>query len=187
METILVADIMTRNPLTVPSNTSLLKCAKIMVKKKTGSLLLVEGKKLVGIISRKDILWALVKKSKKDLSEIMAIDISPRKIATIKPTRTLDYAIKKIKKVKFARLPVIHHGELVGLITAKDIFNYNPNLFPEMRDYNQIREWDKKMKRIQKARQRRFSEGEGICEECGNIDFLYHFNGLLVCDSCRNS
>jgi CBS domain-containing protein len=187
MEMILVADIMTRNPLTISPNTTLLKCAKIMVKKNTGSLLLVENKKLVGIISRKDILWALVKKSKKDLSEIMAIDISPRKIATIKPTRSLDFAIKKIKKVKLARLPVIHKGELVGLITAKDIFHYNPALFPEMREYNQIREWEHKMKRVQRAKQRRFSEGEGICEECGNLDFLFHFNGMLICESCRNS
>ena len=114
MSRIIVADIMTRNPLSVPPETDLLKCAKTMVKKKTGSLLLIRKKRLFGIISRRDILWALIKKSRKDLSNIKAIDISPRKIATIKPTRTVDYAIKKIKKVKFRRLPVIHRGELVG-------------------------------------------------------------------------
>ncbi len=187
MKNILVADIMTRNPFTIPPETNLLKCAKIMIKKQTGSLLLVEGKKLVGIISRKDILWALVKRPKEELSKIKAIDISPRKIATISPLKNLEYAIKKIKKVKFARLPVIHQGELVGLITLKDIFNFNPALFPEMREYNQIREWDEKIKRLKKAKQRRISEGEGICEECGNFDYLFHFNGMLVCSSCMNS
>lgn len=67
MEHIFVSDVMTRDPITAKSDTNLLECAKRMVRKRVGSLLLVEKKKLVGIISEKDILWALVKKSKEDL------------------------------------------------------------------------------------------------------------------------
>ena len=26
-----------------------------------------------------------------------------------------------------------------------------------------------------------------VCEECGNQDILYRFNGMLVCDSCKSS
>ena len=78
-----------------------MECAKQMVKKKVGSLLLVDKKKLVGFISQMDILWALVKKSKDDLTQIKAIDISPRKIATMKPTSTIKEAIGKMKKFKF--------------------------------------------------------------------------------------
>jgi len=183
MKNVLVSDIMTRNPISISPETTLINCAKIMVQKRTGSLLLVESKKLLGIISRKDILWALVKKA--NLSTTRAIDISPRKIATIKPTRTLDYAIKKIKMLKFARLPVIHHGELVGLITLKDIFHYNPALYPEMAEYNQIREWDEKVARLEKARGREIMEG--VCAECGNRDVLVDFNGVLVCEFCADS
>ena len=89
MYKILVSDIMTRKPLVISPNANLLECAKKMVKKKTGSLLLVEKKKLIGLISTQDILWALVKKSQKDLSSIQAKDISPKKIAVIKPSATL--------------------------------------------------------------------------------------------------
>lgn len=183
MKTVLVADIMTRNPYAIKPETDLLTCAKTMIKKRVGTLLLVEKKKLWGIISEKDILWALIKKSRKHLSKIRAIDISPRKIATISPLKTLDYAIKKIKKVKKSMLPVLHHGELVGLITLKDIFKYNPNLFPEMNEFHRIKEWDEKVKRIEKAKERQFTEG--VCEECGNFDFLYDEDGLLICDSCK--
>ena len=185
MKNVLVADIMTRSPISVSPETNLLSCAKIMVQKRTGSLLLVAGNKLFGIISRKDILWALVKKSSADLSKIRAIDISPKKIATIKPTRTLDYAIKKMKKVKFARLPVIHKGKLVGLITTKDIFYYNPDIFPEMKEYHQIKEWEEKEKRLKKAKDREVMEG--ICSECGNQNILVDFNGVLICESCADS
>ena len=68
MENVLVADIMTREPITTKPDINLLDSAKKMVKKKVGSLLIVDKKNLLGFISQKDILWALVKKSKEDLS-----------------------------------------------------------------------------------------------------------------------
>jgi len=182
MNKIIVADIMTRNPVKISPDTDLLKCAKTMVKKKTGSLLLVHKKRLLGIITRRDILWALIKKSKEDLSKIKAIDISPRKIATIKPTKSIDYAIKKIKKFKFRRLPVIHQGELVGVLSSTDIFQYNPKTFPELSEYHQIREWSKKQKRLEKAEERKMIEG--ICSECGNQGILIEKDGELICEDC---
>ena len=104
MEEIPVASIMTREPISVKPETNLFECAKKMVRKRVGSLLLVERKRLVGFISQKDILWALIKKSKDDLSQIKAIDISQKKIATVKPTTTIQEAIKKT---------------IIGMITKK--------------------------------------------------------------------
>ncbi len=176
---------MTRDPITVKPDTSLLDCAKKMVGRKVGSLVLVDDKKLVGFISQRDILWALIKKSKNDLLKIKAKDISPRKIATIKPNLTINEAVKRMKKLKFERLPVIHGGELVGMITAKDIFNFNPELYPELTELAKIREESKKLKTIN--RKDESGDFEGICEECGGQDILYRFNGMLVCESCRNS
>lgn len=186
MNQIIVADVMTRYPVTTSPNTDLLKCASIMVQKKVGSLLIVDKKRLVGFISQRDILWALTKlKEKQDLSSIRAIDISPRKLATIKPTETIQQAINKMKHVKFERLPVIYNGELVGMITARDILNFNPEVYPEIEEFKQIREESEKLSRIKKAKQRKVLR-EGVCEECGNTDLLYHFNGMLVCESCRD-
>ena len=181
MENIQVADVMTRDPIIVKSDTSLLDCAKKMVKKKVGSLLLTDKKKLVGFLSTKDILWALVKKSKQDLSKIRAIEISPKKIATIKPNSTIREAIEKMKKLKFERLPVIFEGNLVGMITIRDILNFHPEYYPELEEFGQIREETRKLKRLKKAQIKR----EGICEECGKYDLLYFTNGNLVCEECR--
>lgn len=186
MKTILVADLMTRDPITIKPDSSLLECAKKMVRKRVGSLLIVKDKKLVGFVSQRDILWALIKKSKDDLSNIKAIEISAKKIATIKPSSTIKEAIKKIKKVKFERLPVIHEGELVGIITIKDILNFNPEFYPELEEFAKIREETKKLKRIKKA-EKRDVISDGICEECGARGPLYRQHGMLVCESCRDS
>lgn len=188
MKDILVADIMTRNPIIIKPDINLLDCAKKIVKKRVGSLLIVDKKKLVGFISRKDILWALIKKSKDGLSKIKAIDISPKKIVTIKPFITIKEAIRRMKKVKFDKLPVVHEGELVGMITGKDILNFNPEFYPELEEFAKIRGETEKLKRIKKAKDRKFvHEHEGICEECGVQGILFKANGMVVCEACRNS
>ena len=184
MKNVIVADVMTRKPITTSPDANLLKCAQLMIKKKTGTLLLAQKSRLVGIISRRDILWALVKKSKNELSEIKAIDISPRKIATIKPNRSLEHAKKKMKKVKLRRLPVIHKGELVGMITMKDIMQFNPDIFPEMQECMQIKDWEDKVKRIKRAQNRAITEG--VCNECGHQGLLVEVNGEMVCEDCAD-
>jgi len=183
MKEVLVSDVMTRNPITIKPSTNLLECAKRMVRKRVGSLLIVDKKKLVGFLSQRDILWALVKKSKSDLATIRAIDISPKKIATIKPLVTVKLAIKRMNKFKFDRLPVVQEKRLVGIITAKDILNFHPEFYPELEEYAQIREETKKLKRVKHSG----SLNEGICEECGNQDVLHRVHGMLICESCKNS
>ncbi len=182
MKIILVADIMTREPVTVSPNTNLLDCAKTMVKKNVGSLVIVDKKRLVGFISQKDILWALTKSPKGDLTKTKAIEISPKKIAVIKPDSTIKDAIEKMNRLKFERLPVVHESSLVGVITAKDILNFHPEVYPEIEEFAKIREESEKLNRIKQAGKRI----DGICEECGNQGILFRYNGMLVCESCRD-
>jgi CBS domain-containing protein len=184
MKNILVADVMTREPVVVSKNANLLDCARKMVRKKVGSLLITDKKKLVGFISQRDILWALIKKSNKDLTKIKAIEISPKKIITIRPNCTIKEAIEKMKKSKAERLPVIHENKLVGIITIKDILNFNPEIYPEIEEFARIREESEKLRRIKKAEGKK---SEGICEECGHDGMLFRINGMLICESCKDS
>ncbi len=183
MKNIVVADIMTREPVTISPSSNLLDCARKMVKKKVGSLLIVDGKKLAGFISRQDILWALIKKSKKDLSSIKAIDISPKKIATIKPSDTINEVLKKMKKLKFDRFPVVQEKKLVGMITVRDILNFHPEYYPELEEFAQIREETQKLKRLEKSKTKA-PLVEGICDECGAYGLLHKENGMMICASC---
>ncbi len=184
MKGILVADIMTQEPLTIGPSLNLLECAKKMVKHKIGSFPIVEKKKLVGFITQKDILWAIIKKSAKDLKNINVIDVSRKKIATIRPNATMEEAFKKMKRKKFHKMPVIQNGELVGMITIRDILNFRPEFYPELEELSKIREESEKLKRVKKAKE---IFTEGICEECGSVNWLYKSRGMIVCESCMNS
>ena len=183
MKYLSVAELMTRDPIKVDPEMNLLDCAKEMIKRRVGSLLLVKDNRLVGFLSRRDILWALIKKSKADLAGIRAVDISPKKIATIKPSISISDAVKRMKKLKFSTLPVIQEGKLVGMITLKDILNFNPEIYPELEEFRKIKEEAIKLKRIKKIKQTIY---EGMCEGCGNHDILSKTDGILVCNSCRS-
>lgn len=175
---------MTRNPIKISPDADLLKCARLMVRKKVGSLLLVENKKFIGFISYHDILWAVIKRPKEELEQIKARKISPKKIIKVKPETSLDEALSKMKKYKFERLPVVQDGELVGMITSRDILNFYPEFYQELKEFEQIREESEKLRRLKKISRKTY--GEGICEECGQTDVLYKVDGMLLCESCAN-
>lgn len=164
MEEIRVADVMTRDPVTVPPETTLYDCAKKMVRKNVGSVLLVEKNRLRGILTEQDILWAMIKQSRKALKDIVAIEISPKKIATTRPEVTLREAIEKMKQFKFERLPVLHKKELAGMLTVRDILSFYPEAYTEIEEFKQIREFDEKIKRKDEESYRQYIE-EGESEE----------------------
>ena len=176
-------DIMTRNFISVSPDTSLLDCAKKMVKKRVGSLILEENSHLKGIITEGDIIWAMTKKSQKDLNKIKASEIAPRKIVTIKPSADLYDALQKMKKTKYRWLPVTVKGNIIGFLTLKDILRIEPGLFETASEIMQIKEEGSKLRRRKAGED--FSEG--LCEECGNYNLLYNVDNRMICEDCRDA
>ncbi len=184
-KTICVGDVMTRKFISIKPDTDLSKCAKTMIKKRVGSLVLVEKKRLRGVITERDILWALVKKSRKDLKNIKAIDIVVKKIKVIKPSSGLEEAFNKMKKFKIRRLPVLNNGEIVGILTMNDALRFMPTLFESIGELVGIREETDKLKR-RNASLKSSSLKQNYCEECGNFDFLTKVDGRFLCEGCRD-
>jgi len=178
-----VGDIMTRNFVSVEPDASVLNCAKKMVKKRVGSLILEEKNKLRGIITEGDIIWAMTKKSRKELSKIKASEIAPKKLITIKPSADLYDALQKMKKTKYRWLPVTINKNIIGFLTLKDILRIEPNLFETASEIMQIREESEKLKRAKAGESFR----EGLCEECGEFDIIYKVDNRMICEVCRNA
>ena len=177
-----VGDLMTRNFISVSPNTNLKECAKVMVKKRVGSLLVKENDQLKGILTEKDIVWAVVKKSYDDLGEIKASNLMKRKVTTIKPGADITEAMRKFKKKKVRRLPVVEKKKLIGLITTNDILRIDPGLFQAIAETIKIKEEKAKFKRHGIEARRK----TGICEECGIFDILYNQDSQWLCETCYN-
>jgi CBS domain-containing protein len=183
MNELIVSDIMTRDLVGVSKEANLLECAKKMVFKKVSSVLILEQGKLLGLISQKDIIWAITKKKNLDLTKIKALDISPKKIGYLSPESSIRKAIAKMNQLKTERLPVIKENKVVGILSAKDILNVHPEVYPELEEFYKIREQSEKLKRIKSYGKRKF----GRCEKCGEESYLIYTNGIFLCESCREN
>ena len=179
---IAVGDIMTRNFAAIKPSDTLLKASKEMINKKVNSLLITNGKKLLGIITARDILWAITKKQKLNLNGINVMLIATKKMAVIKPSADISEAIYKMKQCSFRRLPVLSKGNLVGMITLKDILRIDPSLYSQLGELAAIKEEAAKLKKIESSGD---YETEGLCDECDTFSILLKVDGRNLCIDCR--
>ena len=106
---------------TIDVNLSLAKASEIMNSENIGSLVIVKGKKIKGLITHKDIVKNFGKNVK--VSEIMTTEI-----ISISSEENVNEAIELMKGKKISVLPVIDSGGLVGIISTDDIA-VNANLW----------------------------------------------------------
>tara|TARA_Y100000310_G_C20653480_1_gene800731 strand:- start:1620 stop:2150 length:531 start_codon:yes stop_codon:yes gene_type:complete len=164
-----VGDVMARDFISVKPETSVLAAIDLMVKKKVGSLIIQEKGILKGILTEKDIMWALSKK--RDLTGVNSGDIATRKITTIRPSADIYDAARTMRKSKFRRLPVVIKKKVIGILTLKDMLRIQPELF-------EIARGGFKKKEVGTVIQ------EGICEECEKYDLIYKKEEKLLCANC---
>lgn len=143
-----VGEIMTRGYVNIDRNVNVIDCSRKMVKNKVGSVIVEKEKKLLGILTEKDIIFALSKR--KDLKKTNVGQIMKRRVVTIKPDKDIYDALILMKRKKIRRLPVMNKGKIIGLITMSDILKLQPTLFDIARDYFKISEERQKVKRLRK-------------------------------------
>lgn len=181
MRKISVGDVMTRKFVSSKPSATLHECAKKIARERVDSLLITEGTHLVGILTARDILWAITKKPGLDMKKMRGVDIATRKLAVIKPSADISQAIQKMQASNFRRLPVIANSDLIGVVTLKDILAVQPDLYAEMRSLMDVREEDRKLEQADTL-----YPIEGICENCGALSDLLRVEGNLLCPDCRD-
>ena len=133
----LIRNWMTPEVITVTPDTSLLKLGKLMRDHGVRRLPVLDGGRVVGIISDRDVRDASPSKATTLdmyemhylLAEIKAKDIMTPKPVTIKPTDTVEKAAMIMLDRKIGGLPVVDEkGELVGIISDQDVFKALVNI-----------------------------------------------------------
>lgn len=107
--------VLIKNPVTIPSSITVEKAIKIMEQKGITGLPVVDGKKLVGILTNRDIRF------EPDLNRSVS-ELMTTKLYTMKDDEPLERAKELFHKYKIEKLLVVDSkGQLVGLITARDL------------------------------------------------------------------
>lgn len=114
----------TADVLTVAPTKSISEAAALLSEKRIGSLVVSEdGKKVLGIVSERDIVRELGRRGATCLSETVA-DLMTREIVTCDKSDKADEVLTKMTKGRFRHMPVVEDGEMVGLITLGDVVKY---------------------------------------------------------------
>jgi len=114
-----VSEIMTSAAVTDQSDDTLIEAARKMWKQQTGSLLVVDGEDLVGIVTERDILKAVangISLNETRISEVMSKDLM-----TVGPGTSLREAAKVMADKWIRHLPVLDGGKLVGVLSQRDL------------------------------------------------------------------
>jgi len=111
---------MRTNVVLVEKDVSVMKAANAMLDKKIGSLIVIEEKKPVGIVTETDIVRKVVATGVSSRLITMG-DIMTGKVLSLSKESTLTEASELMNKKRVKRLPVVEKDEVVGIITSTDI------------------------------------------------------------------
>ncbi len=116
-----VSDIMNK-VVAIDEAVTLKEAAKIMTERDIGSIIVLKGEKIKGIITDRDILRSINKSSQK-VSAMMSRDV-----ITIDENESIDNAAIIMSENNIRKLPVVSDGKVVGIITATDIIKNSDSL-----------------------------------------------------------
>ncbi|BBO67123.1 hypothetical protein DSCA_10530 [Desulfosarcina alkanivorans] len=122
-----ISDLMSFPVFTVPSDTSMAEVARMLRRRGCTGLPVVDGDRLVGVISRRDF-----KKIRKEgqLQAPVKAFMSTR-VITIEPGKSPIQAARTMVRHDVGRLPVVEAGRLIGIITRSDAMIYFYDLLPD--------------------------------------------------------
>lgn len=114
-----VSEIMTSAAVTDQSDDMLTEAARKMWKQQTGSLLVMDGEDLVGILTERDILKAVATGAR--LDEMRISEVMTKDVVTVGPQTTIREAAKVMADRWFRHLPVVDAGTVIGVISQRDL------------------------------------------------------------------
>ena len=124
----LVRDVMTRDVITADPEMGIKEAARTLADNKVGSLVVVKGNRVIGILTERDILHALADCEGAGMESLKVGDAMTNYVIFTTPESRIETAIGLMAKNKIKKLPVLGNERLVGIVTASDIITVQPDM-----------------------------------------------------------
>ena len=106
---------------TVTPGTSVAQLSQQLSARRIGSMLVLDGEgSVAGIVSERDLVRALASHGAKAM-ELEARQVMTRDVVTCDPDDSIDQVMQTMTSGRFRHLPVVRHGELLGLVSIGDV------------------------------------------------------------------
>ena len=116
-----IRELMTENPKTVSSDATVVEAARVMRDGDVGLVPVVDGDRLVGTVTDRDIAIRVVAEER-DPNTTTVRETASTDVVTIDPEQDLDEALRLMAQHQVRRLPVVEEdGRLVGIVAQADV------------------------------------------------------------------
>jgi CBS domain-containing protein len=177
----LVKDVMSSPVVTLDEDETSNKVANLMEENELGCVILTKNGKPVGIITERDLVIRVLAKNIAP-DTVKAKEIMTAPLLTIQPEATISEAARRMSRLNIRRLGVIYKGNLVGLLSSKDILGVMPELIEIIQERTRIDE----AAEVEENFQTEEPPLSGYCDRCGVFsENLKDVNGQNLCEDCR--
>lgn len=116
-----IRDVMTNDPRTIDADKPVVHAARMMRDEDVGLAPIVEGQKLIGTLTDRDIAIRVVAEGKDPQTTIVR-EVATSQFVTIDPDEDLEEALRLMAKNQVRRLPVLDQdGRLAGIVAQADV------------------------------------------------------------------
>ncbi len=105
---------------TIAPTASVFDALKLMAEKNIGALLIVEGERIVGILSERDYARKVVLMGKSS-KETPVADVMTQPVLYVGPQQSTEECMALMTDSRLRHLPVLNDGKLIGLISIGDL------------------------------------------------------------------
>jgi CBS domain-containing protein len=116
-----ISELMSPNPCTIEADKPVAYAARMMKEEDVGLAPVVEGERLVGTLTDRDIVTRVVAEGK-DPQSVTVREVASTDLVTVDPQQDLDEALRLMAGNQVRRLPVVEEdGRLVGVVAQADV------------------------------------------------------------------
>jgi len=116
-----IRDVMTPNPVCVSEKDTVQEVARIMAREDTGVVPVVDGKRVVGLITDRDIVVRLIAEGK-DVANARVNEAMTKSVRSVKEDARVDEVLSLMSNAQVRRVPVVNASdELVGIVSLGDL------------------------------------------------------------------
>jgi CBS domain-containing protein len=115
-----VEEMMTPHPIALPQTASVFDAAQKMRDASIGNVVVLNGQKVCGIVTDRDIVVRAIATGRDPRSTKLA-DICSRELTTLSPEDNVETAVRLMREHAVRRLPVVKDDRPVGILTLGDL------------------------------------------------------------------
>lgn len=112
-----------REIFSIAPSTSVYDALEMMADKEIGALMVMEGDRLVGMVSERDYARKVILQGRSSRDTAVS-EIMTSEVITVTPDESVDECMKLMTEHRVRHLPIVERGEVAGIISLGDLVKW---------------------------------------------------------------